>query len=409
MFLILRNARFRLLWASSVVSEMGVMFHITAHGWLTLTVTDSAFWVGASAGVAGTSILVFSTVSGVLADRLNRKYLVLMTLILQASVGAGLATLIFTERIELWHILLASSIEGAMVSIRVPSRLALMMDVAGRPNVQNATAANFAAMTGTGIVIPPIAGLLIEHHGIGWSYAAMSSAFILSSIMLSFLTGVTGASRKGVASPLQDFKEGVIYVFTTPSVRLLILLMLTSEIFGWAHEAMIPVMAREVLDTGPSGVGYMFASGSAGALISALVLSMVGDIRRKGIALAGGYIGFGTFLIMFALSKTPVLSFVLLAASWASVAMYETMLSTLLQTSVPNEMRGRVLSFQTFTWGLSGLSGFQVGAIAALLGAPLAIGIGGGIVLLNGLRLIRTIAIRYRSDQPESASEEIAA
>ena len=250
MFLILRNARFRLLWASSVVSEMGVMFHITAHGWLTLTVTDSAFWVGASAGVAGTSILVFSTVSGVLADRLNRKYLVLMTLILQAVVGAGLATLIFTERIELWHILLASSIEGAMVSIRVPSRLALMMDVAGRPNVQNATAANFAAMTGTGIVIPPIAGMLIEHFGIAWSYAAMSGAFILSSLILSLLAGVTGASRKGVASPLQDFKEGVRYVFTTPSVRLLILLMLTSEIFGWAHEAMIPVMARDVLGTG---------------------------------------------------------------------------------------------------------------------------------------------------------------
>ena len=404
MLLILRNPRFRLLWISSVVSEMGIMFHFTAHGWLTLTVTNSAFWVGAVAGVAGLSIIVFSTVSGVLADRLNRKYLILMTVIVQAGVAATLAWLIFTEQIHLWHILLASTIEAGMMSIRVPSRMALIMDIAGRRNIQNATAANFAAMTGTGIIIPPLAGQLIENYGIAWAYVSMSAAFMISAVMLTFLGGVRKAERTGVTSPLQDFVEGVRYVFSTPSVRLLILLMLTSEIFGWAHEAMIPVMAREVLETGPSGVGYLIAAGSAGALISALILSAVGDISRKGIALVAGYIGFGAFLIMFALSQSLLLSLVLIAAAWASVAMYETMLSTLLQTSVPDEMRGRVLSFQTFTWGLSGLSGFQTGAIAAILGAPLAIGIGGGILLLNGLRSIRTLVSRYREDRPTPSS-----
>ena len=396
MLLILRNPRFRLLWASSVVSELGIMFHFTAHGWLTLTVTNSPFWVGAVAGMAGASTILFSTVSGVLADRLNRKYLILMTLICQGAVAAALAALIFTGRIDLWHILLASTIDGAMMSIRVPSRMALIMDIAGRRNIQNATAANFAAMTGTGIVIPPLAGQLIETHGIAWAYVSMTSAFMLSAAMLIFLSGVKSAERKGVASPVRDFMDGVKYVFTTPSVRMLILVMLTSEIFGWAHEAMIPVMAREVLGTGPTGLGYLISAGSAGALLSAVILSAVGDISRKGIALIGGYIGFGAFLILFAVSKSLVLSLALLAAAWASVAMYETMLSTLLQTSVPNEMRGRVLSFQTFTWGISGLSGFQTGAIAALLGAPLAIGIGGGVVLLNGLRLIRTFASQYR-------------
>ena len=399
MLLILRNSRFRLLWASSVVSEMGIMFHFTAHGWLTLTVTDSAFWVGAVSGAAGGSTILFSTVSGVLADRLNRKYLILMTLVCQGVVAAALAALIFAEQIQLWHIIVASVIDGGMMSIRVPSRMALIMDIAGRRNIQNATAANLAAMTGTGIIIPPLAGRLIETHGIAWAYVSMSSAFVVSMVMLTLLSGVKGAERRGVASPVQDFAEGVKYVFTTPAVRLLVLLMLTSEIFGWAHEAMIPVMAREVLETGPAGVGYLIAAGSAGALLSSLILSAVGDINRKGIVLIGGYIGFGVFLIMFALSKSLVLSLALIGAAWASVAMYETMLSTLLQTSVPNEMRGRVLSFQTFTWGISGVSGFQTGAIAAILGAPLAIGIGGGVLLLNGLRQVRAIAARYRDEQ----------
>ena len=405
MILILRNARFRLLWSSSVVSELGIMFHLTAHGWLTLTVTDSAFWVGAVSGAAGASILVFSTVSGVLADRLNRKYLILMTLVCQASVAAALAALIFTEQIHLWHILLSSIIDGGMMSIRVPSRMALIMDIAGRRNIQNATAANFAAMTGTGIVIPPFAGQLIENHGIAWAYLSMSSAFMLSSAMLIFLSGVKSAERRGVASPIQDFVEGIRYVFTTPAVRLLILLMLTSEVFGWAHEAMIPVMAREVVETGPAGVGYLISAGSTGALLSALVLSAVGDISRKGVALISGYIGFGAFLILFATSQSLILSLALIAAAWASVGVYETMLSILLQTSVPNDMRGRVLSFQTFTWGISGLSGFQTGTIAAILGAPLAIGIGGGVLVLNGLRQIRTFAIRYRDEQAGSDTD----
>ena len=407
MLLILRNPRFRLLWTSSVVSELGIMFHITAHGWLTLTVTDSAFWVGAVAGAAGASIIVFSAVSGVLADRLNRKYLIMMTLVSQACVAAALATLVFTEQIQLWHILLSSIIDGGMMSIRVPSRMALIMDIAGRRNIQAATAANFAAMTGTGIVIPPLAGQLIETHGIAWAYVSMSAAFVLSTIMLAFLSGVRSAGRGAVASPIQDFTEGVKYVFTTPSVRLLILLMLSAEIFGWAHEAMIPVMAREVLHTGPSGVGYLLSAGSAGALLSAVILSAVGELSRKGLALACGYIGFGAFLILFASSRFLLLSLVAIALAYACVALYETILMTLLQTSVPNDMRGRVLSFQTFTWGISGLSGFQTGAIAALLGAPLAIGIGGAVLVMNGLRLIRSLASRYRDDElaPASARE----
>ena len=401
MLLILRNPRFRLLWMSSVVSELGIMFHFTAHGWLTLTVTNSPFWVGAVSGVSGVSIIVFSTVAGVLADRLNRKYLILMTLICQGTAAAILAALIFTEQIALWHILIASTIDGAMVSVRVPSRMALVMDVAGRPNIQNATAANFAAMTGTGIIIPPLAGQVMETHGIAWAYVSMTTAFAVSAVMLAFLRGVKRAERSGApASPVQDFVEGVKYALATPAVRMLILIMITAELFGWAHEPMIPVMARDVLQVGPLGLGYIMSAGSAGALFSSLILSAVGDISRKGIVLVGGYIGFGVFLVLFALSESLILSLALIGAAYACVALYETMLATLLQTSVPNDMRGRVLSFQTFTWGLTGFSGFYTGAIAQRLGAPLAVSIGGGIVLLNGLRVMRSFAAQYRYKDP---------
>ena len=150
---------------------------------------------------------LFSTVSGVLADRLNRKYLVLFTLVIQGLVAASLGFLISAEKIQLWHILLASTIDGGMMSIRVPSRMALIMDIAGRRNIQNATAANFAAMTGTGIIIPPLAGRLIESHGIEWAYFSMSAAFALSTIILICLSGVRSAERSVVSSPFKTSKK----------------------------------------------------------------------------------------------------------------------------------------------------------------------------------------------------------
>ena len=398
MHLILRNPRFRILWSSSVANFIGLTTYFTVHGWLALEVTDSAFWVGATFGVKGLSIMAFSAAAGVMADRLNRKALILAAMFIQAGLMASVAALILTEHIQLWHILAATLLDGMLTAIKVPARTALVLDVAGRRNMLQATAATNAAMTAAGIVIPPLAGLVVEKHGIGWAFLGMAAAFLLSAVLLVFLRGVRMAERERKATPFQDFRDGLRYVLATPAVRLLFLLMVTSELFGWAHEPMMPVMAGKVLEVGPTGLGYLLSAGSAGALLTSLILSAVGDIRRKGLALILGYIGFGVFLIAFAASQWIVLSLILIAIAYASVTLYETMMRTLLQTSVPDEMRGRVLSFQMFSWGFTGLSGFHTGAVATLIGAPIAIAIGGGVVVLNGLRLIRSFAWRYNEE-----------
>ena len=406
MLLIIRNPRFRLLWSSSVVNFVGLISYFTVHGWLAFAVTDSEFWVGATYGMNGLSLVLFSTGAGVLVDRLNRKKLILIALVCQASTATAIAALIFTEQIHLWHILLVSFIDGTVMSFKVPSRSALVLDVVGRRNMLKATAATAAAATGVGIAMPPLAGMIIESYGIGWAYVAMGSAFAASGVILAFLRGVKRAERKSKTSPKQDFKDGVKYVFTTPAVRLLFLLLLSAEIFGWAHESMMPVMAGKVLNVGPTGLGYLLSAGSAGALLASLVISSIGDIRRKGLALIGGYIVFGAFLILFALSEWLLLSLILIAITYASATLYETVLETLLQTTVPNEMRGRVLSFQMFTWGITGVSGFYTGAVAALIGAPLAISIGAGVVVLNGLRLVRSFARRYNEERGAETSAD---
>ena len=409
MILILRNTRFRFLWLSSVANFIGLTTYFTVHGWLALEVTDSAFWVGATFGVKGLSIMAFSAAAGVMVDRLNRKTLILAALLVQAILVASVAALILTEHIRLWHILVATLLDGMLTAIKVPARTALVLDVAGRRNMLQATAATNAAMTAAGIVIPPLAGLVVEKHGIGWAFLGMAAAFLLSAVLLVFLQGVRIAERERKATPFQDFRDGLQYVLSTPAVRLLFLLMVTSELFGWAHEPMMPVMASKVLEVGPAGLGYLLSAGSAGALLASLFLSAIGDIRRKGLALILGYIGFGVFLIAFASSQWFALSLILIAIAYASVTLYETMMRTLLQTSVPDEMRGRALSFQMFSWGFTGFSGFHTGAIAYLIGAPLAIAIGAGVVVLNGLRLVRSFAGRYNEKQGAETSAGVAA
>jgi len=164
---------------------------------------------------------------------------------------------------------------------------------------------------------------------------------------------------------------------------------------------MLPVMVRDVLHVGPAGVGYMFSAASFGVLLSTLVISSRKEIKNKGLLLVVGYIGFGVFLILFAMSPWLLLSLVLMGLVGLSGAAAETSMDTLLQTTVPDAMRGRVLSFRVFSIGASLFSGFYTGGVAFFLGAPLAIAIGGGVLVLHGIRLMRGLPIRFQEHLPE--------
>ncbi len=395
MILLVRNSKFRLLWVAGLFSDVAITLYILAHGWLALQVTDSAFWVGATAGMAGLGMMLCAGFAGVMADRLDRRVLFIVSQAAQAAIFAGVAVLVFTDRIELWQILATALADGILMAVKLPARMTLVLDVAGRENLLKANAANFVAMTIAGITVPLLAGPVVDTFGIGWIYAVMVGALALSGVLMVFLRGFGTSGRKRETSPLADLKEGVRFTLGTPQIRILILMMLSSEVFGWSHETMLPVMAGKVLDVGPTGLGYMFSAGSAGALISSLTLSALGEGRSAGRLLVFGYMGFGAFLMLFAASSWLPLSLVLLLAAYGSGVLYEATLITVLQRAVPHDMRGRVLSIQSFTWGMTGFSGFYTGSIATLLSAPVAIAIGGSVLALNGLRVSRRVIRLY--------------
>ena len=411
MILLIRNARFRLLWTGGLFSDVGLSMYWMTHGWLALQVSDSAFWVGATSGMAGLGMMLCSGFAGVMVDRLNKRNLFLAAQTGQAVLLGLIAVLVFTDRIELWHVLSVALADGALMAIRVPARMTLVLDVAGRENLLRANAANFVAMTLAGITMPLIAGQVADRFGVSWLYVAMVGAYFCSNVVMLFLRGIVPAERKLKTSPLYDLKEGLGFVFKTPYVRIFILMMLSSEVFGWSHETMLPVMAGKVLDVGPTGLGYMFSAGSTGALLTSLTLASLGEGRNPGRLLVAGYVGFGLFLALFAASPWLPLSLALLLTAYALGVMYEATLLTVLQRAVPHDMRGRVLSIQSFTWGMTGFSGFYMGSIATLLSAPIAIAVGGAVLVLNGLRVSRSIMRLYSrtSDQREPTQADAAA
>ena len=390
---------------------MGLLFNDAALaieplalGWLVLDITNSPLWVGISAGVAGIGMTLFSPVAGVLADRYNRKHLLILSLLVQSFAAIILGILLLMDLLQLYQALLFSFVSGLTGSVKFSCKMALTLDLAGRNNLLKGVAANFFSMTIMGVVAPLAGGLILVELGMGQAFFLVGALLLVSLMVVSLLKGIESPQYRG-ASHVDDFMEGVRYVFRSPSVRLLILAVMVSETFGWAVESMLPVIARDELGLGPEGFSYLMSAGALGAAVTTVTISVVPNIENKGKLVLLGIIGFGVGLIVFAFSKLLILSLFCLAFTFGCGVAFESGLSTLIQEVIPDRMRGRVLSFQTFCWGFSGMAGFHAGPIAALLGAPIAVAIGGGVVALNGLRIARSLLLLSKKLMENNQSE----
>jgi len=404
LFLLLSNQRFRKFWLGLLFNDAALAIEPLALGWLVLDITNSPLWVGISAGVAGVGMTLFSPVAGVLADRYNRKHLLILSLLVQSLAAIILGILLLMDFLQLYHALLFSFVSGLTGSVKFSCKMALTLDLAGRNNLLKGIAANFFSMTIMGVIAPLAGGLILAESGMGQAFLLVGALLLVSLMVVSLLKGIESPQYRG-SSHVDDFLEGVRYMFRSPSVRLLILAVMVSETFGWAVESMLPVIARDELSLGPEGFSYLMSAGALGAAVTTVTISVVPNIENKGKLVLLGIIGFGIGLIVFAFSKLLILSLFCLAFTFGCGVAYESGLSTLIQEVIPDRMRGRVLSFQTFCWGFSGMAGFHAGPIAALLGAPIAVAVGGGVVALNGFRIARSLLLLSRKLMENNQSE----
>lgn len=379
---------FRLLWLNSSIHVVGEVATFMAQGWLVLAITeDSALWVGIASGVRGAGHIGFGLAGGVLADRLKRQSVIIIISVLRAGLFAVLAILVFNGNIQLWHVMVAVFIQGSVDGLVAPSFNGLIYDTVGPKRLMNAIAYILASHHISWTVGSILTGHLLNTFGIGSAYALALVSCLLGIVPLK-LMNVSNTTQAREETIVVNVVQGIQYVVKNRSLRMLLILSVLTEAFGFSYLVMLPVIAKMVLSVGPTGLGYLSAAGSIGSLIGTAAVAGLSDVKDKWKVLSLGTLSAGVSILLFALSPWYALSLILAACIGFSLVTYDAAINTLFQTLSSDSMRGRVLGIYGMTWGFTPLGGFAIGAIASITGASFAVGFGAVIILAYTLGVI---------------------
>ena len=381
----LRYRNYRLLWMGTLATATGQWMQQVAMGWLALTLTNSAFWVGAVGFSRGIPMLLFSLVGGVLADRMDRRKLLLVMQASAGAIAALLALMIYTGHATIGVLLIFSFLSGSALAIIFPTRQALVPGLVEREDLPNAVAVNSATMNGSRIMGPALAGLLLGAVGVVACFAFQAAGFVWAFFMSSRVRLPERPIAARRVSAWRSLQDGFAYIRSDARIMALLALAAVPTVFGMPYMQMLPVMARDVLGTGPEGLGLLMGASGTGALSGSLTIAVLGNIRHKGRWLLAAAATFGALLAIFATARSLPVAMGLLAVAGIAQSIYMALNNTLLHSIVPDEFRGRVMSVYMLTWGLMPLGTLPIGYIAQVAGAPVAIAVGGGICAVFSL------------------------
>lgn len=379
---------FRLLWFSSSVHVIAEVATFITQGWLVLSLTeDSALWVGIASGLRGAGHIGCALVGGILADRLTRRRVLSVLILCRAGIFAVLALLIFSDKVQLWHVLVIVVIQGGVDGLMAPSFNGLIYDTVGPRRLMNAVAYVLAAFHISWATGSILTGHLINTWGVGSPYL-LGSVFCLLSVIPLKLMNVSNSIQARDEPVLLNVVQGIQYVARNSSLRALILLSILTETFGFSYLVMLPVIAKTILHVGPTGLGFLTAAGGLGSLIGTAVVAVLSDFKDRWKLLTLGTLSAGVSILLFASSPWYELSLVLASFIGFSLVTYDAAINTLLQTLSADNMRGRVLGLYGMTWGFTPAGGFFSGSVANIAGASVAVGFGGVIILAYTLGVI---------------------
>jgi MFS family permease len=377
-FAALRHRNFRIFWFGQFLSLSGTWMQSTAQGWLVLELTDSEFLLGVTTASASLPVLLFTLFAGAVADRMDKRRIIVVAQAASMMIALAMAVLTDFGHITFAWILLLVLLMGTANAFEIPTRQSFFVDLVGKQDLTNAIALNSAAFNLTRIIGPAIAGFLIGSVGI-------AAAFYLNAV--SYLAVIAGlllirlpAFRKPAPGPsvLQNIGEGFGWIRAHRLPRTLVGLVAASSVLAFPYVMLLPVFARDILEVGPRGLGALLSASGAGALAGGIALAAIGSRVRRGPLLLFSSLGFAAAVVAFALSRSFSASLFLLAAAGFAMILNNATVNALLQSLVPDALRGRVMSVYVFMFlGMAPLGSLQAGALARWIGAPLALTAGG--------------------------------
>ena len=376
---------FRLLWGSSLLYSLGMGMEWVALGWLVFEMTDSPFMVGISISARMAPLFFLGILSGAVADLVDRR---LFLRVVTGGVGivAGLLALILlTDVANVWYVIALTLGTGAFFAFTMTTRQAYTYDIVGPKHALNGLSLMGLSEKFGSVIGAVVGGLLIAGVGIGEQYIAVAIFYALSALMLLATRDVGQAALTQRESVLTNLTEYVRILRQNRTLRFLLFLTAATEIFGFSHQTVLPVFARDVLGVGAVGLGVMTAFRNAGGVLGAVLMANLGNLKHKGKLLFAIAAGFGLGQMVFSLAgniffTVAVLTFINICAMGL-----DTLYKTLMQENVSNEQRGRAMGTWVFGLGFAPVGHMSVGAIAGAMGAPVALLINGSVLAFISL------------------------
>lgn len=385
---------YRIFIAGQFVSLIGSWMQSTVQPYLAYRLTNQPIYLGLVGFSQSLPALLFMLWGGVLIERMDKRKVVLAMQFVLMVQAFALAFFALTGTITIWHIIILAFFQGLANSIEITARQSMMVELVDKSALPNAIALNSATFNLARVLGPTLSApflVLFQDNGEGWAFFAngVSFLFVLGSLLLiKIQTPIKQMVEKH--SLLKDFKDGQHYIFSTPIVAMLIVLVTIPGLFGFPFTQQIPVFARDVLHEASDTAAIVAARNSlmvtaqgVGALVAALTLAIFSTMRRKGPMLIAGQIVFALGLIGLSFSRSQNIAFPLMTiAGWGMVTQL-ALTNTLIQITVPDHLRGRVMS--TYLWAMQGVAPFGsllIGSLAQSLGTPQAVAIGGFTCLI---------------------------
>jgi len=374
---------YRRFLLASMVATLGGFMQATAQGWLVLELTNSPALLGLAGSVAGLPTLFLAVVAGVLADRVDRRRLLVLTNLAGAACAAVLAILTSLGVVEYWHVLALAFLAGLALTAQMPASQAVVSTIVDRTSIGNAVAMNSAQYNLMRILAPAAAGLFIAAGSLALGFWVNAIALAVVSLIIASLAIPSPRAADRVQAALWlDLRDGIRFVASDRALAVIVLLPAIPALFVLTYLTFIPVYARDILATGPAGLGLLTGSIGVGALAGALATAALRPSGGSGRMMLIGLAIVGVALTTFALSQDLRLSMVALAVQGACQVAYYATTNTLIQVLVPARLRGRVLSLYVLTSiGLIPIANLVGGAIAERVGVPLVLAAGGLITV----------------------------
>ncbi len=374
-FRALRIRNYRLFWTGQVVSVTGTWMQRIAQAWLVLKLTNSPLALGTVTTIQFAPILIFSLFGGVLADRVPKRRLLVITQSVMATQALIFALLVSTGLIQLVHIYILAAMLGTANAVDNPTRQAFVVELVGPDDVGNAVALNSTQFNVARLVGPALGGLTIAAIGMAGCFYlnAASYAAVIGALLMMRPRDFFNVAQPARGHVIRQIGEGLRYAVTTPDIALVVLLMAALGTFGYNFTVILPLIARYVLHSGPVGFGALTSAMGVGSLVSALGIAYSGRATRR--TLLVGASTFSVLLLAVALSRWWITTVPLVALLGVASIVFTATANTRLQLVAPARLRGRVMSIYSLLFaGTTPIGSLILGALADRGGVQLAVG-----------------------------------